>query len=116
RWTIDRCGEPAASRRGISLMKFHQPGADVFVPDGLPLDRALARTTHLGIGAHPDDLEILAIHGVLECFGQVGRGFTGVVVTSGSGSARAGAYARHSDERMRVVRALEQKKAAFVGE
>ena len=71
-------------------MKLHQPGAEVFVPDGLPLDRALARTTHLGIGAHPDDLEILAIHGILECFGRPGRGFTGVVVTNGSGSARAG--------------------------
>lgn len=97
-------------------MKFHQPGAEVFVPDGLPLDRALARTTHLGIGAHPDDLEILAIHGILECFGKPGRGFTGVVVTSGSGSARAEDYAQYSDEQMRAVRRLEQKKAAFVGE
>jgi len=30
--------------------------ADIFVPDGTPVEAALARTTHLGIGAHQDDL------------------------------------------------------------
>ena len=37
-------------------------GSEAFVPDGAPLPAALARTTHLGIGAHPDDLEIMACH------------------------------------------------------
>ena len=28
---------------------------------------ALKRITHLGIGAHQDDLEFMAFHGILEC-------------------------------------------------
>ena len=45
------------------------PHADVFVPDGLPPAAALARTTHLAIAAHQDDIEIMAYHGIAECFG-----------------------------------------------
>jgi LmbE family N-acetylglucosaminyl deacetylase len=96
-------------------VKLTHPGADVFVPDGLPFDEALARTTHLGIGAHQDDLEFMALHGVLECFDRPDRWFAGVTVTNGAGSARSGPYARHTDEEMQHVRALEQRKAALVG-
>ena len=28
--------------------------ADIYVPDGIEIDQALDRTTHLGIGAHAD--------------------------------------------------------------
>ena len=35
-----------------------------YVPDGSDLSSALARTTHLAIGAHQDDLEIFAYHGI----------------------------------------------------
>ena len=35
-------------------MKLNQASAEIFVPDQLPLDAALPRTTHLGIGAHPN--------------------------------------------------------------
>ena len=52
-------------------------GSEAFVPDGAPLSTALARTTHLGIGAHPDDLEIMACHGILECYRNNDRWFTG---------------------------------------
>jgi hypothetical protein len=31
-------------------------------------EQALARTTHMGIGAHQDDLRIIAIGGILRCF------------------------------------------------
>ena len=47
-------------------MKLHQPAAQVFVPDGKPIAAALKRITHLGIGAHQDDLEFMAFHGILE--------------------------------------------------
>jgi LmbE family N-acetylglucosaminyl deacetylase len=40
----------------------------------------------------------------------------GVVVTDGAGSPRDGIYASYTDEQMRAVRRMEQKKAAFVGE
>src|SRR5215475_5009407 len=97
-------------------MRFHNPGADFFVPDGAPADAALARTTHLCIAAHQDDIEIMAYHGIAECFGQKDRWFTGVVVTNGAGSPRAGIYGAYTDEEMQKVRLIEQRKAAYVGE
>ena len=41
-------------------MKFSRPDADVFVPDGSAPAAALARVTHLAVGAHQDDLELMA--------------------------------------------------------
>ncbi len=95
---------------------FRLDTAQVFVPDGLPIEEALARTTHMAIGAHQDDLEIMAIDGILKCFQQPDRWFTGVVVTNGSGSPRDGVYKDYTDAAMRQVRIKEQKKAAVVGE
>jgi LmbE family N-acetylglucosaminyl deacetylase len=97
-------------------MKLHQPSAEIFVPDQLPLEAALPRTTHLGIGAHHDDLELMAAHGILECFARADRWFTGVVVSDGAGSARDFEYRAYSDAQMKAVRRAEQKKAAYVGE
>ena len=90
--------------------------ADVFVPDGSTVPSALQRTTHLAVGAHQDDLEFMAAHGVVECFQNATRWFTGVVVTDGGGSARDFEYKDYSNEQMKLVRQLEQRKAAYVGE
>jgi LmbE family N-acetylglucosaminyl deacetylase len=95
---------------------FKRETAQLFVPDGLPAQEALQRTTHMAIGAHQDDLEIMAFDGILKCFQRQDRWFTGVVVTNGSGSPREDVYADYSDEAMRQVRIKEQKKAAIVGE
>jgi LmbE family N-acetylglucosaminyl deacetylase len=97
-------------------MQFHQPNADFFVPDGTKPDEAVARTTHLCIAAHQDDIEIMAYHGVAECFGRADKWFGGVVVTNGAGSPRTGIYGAYSDAEMQKVRILEQRKAAYVGE
>jgi LmbE family N-acetylglucosaminyl deacetylase len=98
------------------MMKFHLDTAEIFVPDGLPVEEALARITHLAIGAHQDDIEIMAFDGILKCFQRDDRWFCGVVVTNGSGSPRDDVYENYTDEEMRVVRRKEQKKAAVVGE
>ena len=97
-------------------MQFHKPPADFFVPDGTAPDAALARTTHLCLSAHQDDIEIMAYHGVAECFGLKDKWFTGVVVTNGAGSPRSGIYGDYTDAEMQKVRILEQRKAAYVGE
>ncbi|MCE5322253.1 PIG-L family deacetylase [bacterium] len=97
-------------------MKLNKDKAEIFVPDGKPIQEAVARTTHMGISAHQDDIEIMAFHGVLECFGKDDKWFMGVVVTNGAGSPRDDLYANYTDEQMQTVRRLEQKKAAFVGE
>jgi LmbE family N-acetylglucosaminyl deacetylase len=96
-------------------MKLSRDDADLFVPDGAGIDEALARTTHLAIGAHQDDLEFMALHGILECVGRPDRWFTGVTVTDGSGSPRSGPYADHSDRQMQELRIEEQRRAASLG-
>ena len=97
-------------------MKLNRPDADVFVPDGTAMPEALARTTHLCVGAHQDDQEFMAYHGIAECFGKDDKWFAGVCLTNGSGSPRTGLYSDCSDENMMDVRRREQRKAASVGE
>jgi len=97
-------------------MKLARPNAEVFVPDKAAVSRALARTTHLCIAAHPDDIEIMAVRAILDCFGRKDRWFTGVVVTDGTGSPRAGAYAKLTPRKLREVRMREQRKAAVLGD
>lgn len=97
-------------------MQFHNSNTDFFVPDGAAPDAALARTTHLCIAAHQDDIEIMAYHGIAECFGSSGKWFSGVVATSGAGSPRSGIYGAYTDEEMQKVRLIEQRKAAYVGD
>jgi LmbE family N-acetylglucosaminyl deacetylase len=97
-------------------MQFHRSNADFFVPDGTSPDAALARTTHICIAAHQDDIEIMAYNGIAECFGLPDKWFTGVVVTNGAGSPRSGIYGNYTDAEMQKVRIIEQRKAAYVGE
>ena len=98
------------------MMNFKLDSAGIFIPDGTSPEAALARTTHMAIGAHQDDLEIMAIDGILKCFQLKDRWFTGVVVTNGSGSPREDLYKDYDDEEMQQVRAIEQKNAAVVGQ
>ncbi len=97
-------------------MHFQLNTAEIFIPDGLPVTQALARTTHMAIAAHQDDIEIMAAGPILECFQQTEKWFTGVVATDGRGSPRDDLYRNYTDEEMRTVRFKEQKKAAIVGE
>jgi len=96
-------------------MKLNQPTADVYIPDGVAPAAALQRLTHLGIGAHQDDLEFMAFHGIAACFGRADQWFGGVTCTNGAGSPRAGVYADCTDEQMRTIRREEQRTAAAIG-
>jgi LmbE family N-acetylglucosaminyl deacetylase len=96
-------------------MKFSRPEADVFLPAGGDAARALARTTHLCVIAHQDDIEINAYPAVTECLGRADRFFTGVVMTNGAGSARTGKFAHVTDAQMQVIRRDEQRAAAVLG-
>ncbi len=96
-------------------MKFSRPEADVFLPAGGDAAQALARTTHLCVIAHQDDIEINAYPAVSECLGRADRFFTGVVMTNGAGSARTGKFAHVTDAQMQVIRRDEQRAAAVLG-
>lgn len=96
-------------------MKLHHASADQFIPDGKREDAALSRITHLGIGAHQDDLEFMAFHGILNCFARDDQWFGGVTCTNGAGSSRSGPYAKFTDAEMMSIRRQEQNTAATVG-
>ena len=96
-------------------MKLHNSSAGLFIPDHEPEAEALQRVTHLGIGAHQDDLEFMAFHGILNCFGHDDQWFGGVTCTDGAGSSRSGPYARFTDDDMMVIRRQEQNTAAVIG-
>ena len=96
-------------------MRLHNPNATMFIPDATTRAEALARVTHLGIGAHQDDLEFMAFHGILECFARGDRWFGGVTCTNGAGSSRTGPYADFTDAEMMVIRRQEQDTAAQIG-
>jgi LmbE family N-acetylglucosaminyl deacetylase len=100
----------------VIIVKLKQEGAEFFIPDGISVEEGIARTTHMAISAHQDDIEIMAYHGVMECFGRDDKWFFGCVVTDGAGSPRDDLYSNYTDEDMKKVRKKEQKKAAYVGE
>jgi LmbE family N-acetylglucosaminyl deacetylase len=89
--------------------------AHIFIPDGSTEERAYRRTTHVGISAHQDDLEIMAIDGILHCYQDPVDQFGGIVMTDGRGSPRLGVYANLSDEEMVQTRIKEQVVAAAKG-
>ncbi len=97
-------------------MKFIKPNAEFFIPDGVEFEKAIERTTHMAIGAHQDDLEIMAVDGILKCYQNEDNWFFGVVVTNGAGSARTGEFKDYSDEEMQGIRKKEQREAAKIGE
>lgn len=97
-------------------MELTNKNAVLFIPDGEREEVALSRTTHMAISAHQDDIELMAYYPIIECFGKKDQWFCGVVTTDGAGSPRNGLYADYTDEDMKDIRIIEQKKAAYVGE
>ncbi len=89
--------------------------AELFIPDNTNEEIALARTTSLCFAAHQDDIEIMAYSPISQCFNSNEKWFTGVVVTDGAGSPRAGVYEQFTDEEMKRIRVKEQKTAALIG-
>jgi len=89
---------------------------DIFIPDNIPQNEALSRVTHMGIGTHQDDLEIMSLDGILKCFRQPNLWYMGVTVSNGAGAPRDGIYAAYTDAELQEVRRAEQKKAAYLGE
>lgn len=94
-------------------MQFHSTRASVLIPDGCDEAAALGRITHLGIGAHADDLEFMALHGILACHDRSDRWFGGVTCTDGRGSARSPQLS--SDDALVRQRHHEQEEAALIG-
>lgn len=91
------------------------PASEIYFPSSQSTALGLGSTTHLGIGAHQDDLELIAIHGILAALDHPEKFFTGVVVTDGRGSPRIGRYKDLGDDELWQIRCEEQKEAAQIG-
>jgi LmbE family N-acetylglucosaminyl deacetylase len=89
--------------------------ADVHVPGGGPLGPALERTTDVGVGAHPDDLELFALAPIGACATDASRWFTGITCTDGAGGPRVGRFAGMDDAAWIACRREEQRRAADLG-
>ena len=98
------------------MANFSNSQAILYAPAGGDPWKALSGTTHLGVGAHPDDLEFMGWHPILECFDDPTKSFSGVIVSDGRSAPRAGRYAGHDDQAMVEVRRKEQQHAAVTGE
>jgi len=77
---------------------------DLHVPGGGDWEDALRGVTHLGVGAHADDLEFMAFHGIEEARTGGGK-FGGVIATDGAGSVGGG-------EDLAARRRAEQRAAS----
>ena len=92
------------------------PLARIVAPDSQTGLEALSRTSHLGIGAHQDDLEFMAFHGIAACYNRDDRWFGGVTITDGRGSSRAGKFKDWTDDQIAAERIREQDAAAVIGQ
>lgn len=98
------------------MTELSQPHAEIFVPDASPVDAALARTTHCAIGAHQDDIPIMAYHGIAATYRQPESWLLAVTMTDGAGSPRIGPYETTTDAEMVRIRHREERAAASIGE
>ncbi len=71
---------------------------------------AIQKTAFLGIGAHQDDLEFMCFDAILK--GLNGDGFSALILSDGSGSARNHSHQNLSPQEFSQLRNEEQKNAA----
>lgn len=97
-------------------MQLRSAHATISIPDGTDESAALSRCSHLAIGTHADDVELLGMNGIQQCYQSADAHFVGVVVTDGAGSPRTGAFADVTNDEMIEIRKQEQIAAATRGQ
>lgn len=86
--------------------------SDLYIPDNVCAAEAHARCSHLGIGAHADDLEFMAYHGISACYQQPCHWFGGVICTAGNRPLPGTEQAASEYAQARIA---EQRRAAEIG-
>ena len=91
--------------------------ATLYFPEGRTQEEAfeVSQRGPLAIGAHQDDLEIFAMHGIGNAYLGNTPKFVGITVTNGDGSPRKGEFANYTNEEMMAARLQEQNEAAEIG-
>jgi LmbE family N-acetylglucosaminyl deacetylase len=95
-------------------MKFNR-NISFYPQNASELEKNLEKVTHLGIGAHQDDLEIMSFHGINECYARDDRWFGGIICTNGSGTFDKDRGDEGSDSNRIKLREKEQECAARIG-
>lgn len=101
--------------KGMNDMDISNKVPDFFVFDHVSIEDAFKRITHMSIGAHPDDLEIMSYDGILKCYKQKDKWFFGVVVTDGANILKNNVYETFSNDEIKKIRKQEQIEAAKIG-
>jgi len=89
---------------------------NLYIPDGVERERALQRCNYMAVGAHQDDLEIMAYHGILNCYNNSENWFCGVTMADGCGGPRKKGYEKFSSKEISAIRNKEQNIAADLGQ
>lgn len=97
------------------MYKFKRKGAQLYIPDGATPETAFERTTHVGVGAHPDDIEIGGYPAVLECFKDPVKWLFGTLIVTEGGGSPGKRDVDYSYEDTKSIRMREQKEAADIG-
>lgn len=100
-------------------MEFTRSNVDIYVHKlfrSKPLEKILPKTTHLVVGAHQDDIEIMAYHAIQECYRSKSKWLTGITMTDSRTGPRGRVFKSLSDIKMTKLRRQEQRKAAEIGE
>ncbi len=79
------------------------------------LKSAFKKITHLAIGAHCDDIELIGFDGIVKHFNSKNNNFFGVVVGNNRGRPIHPKYKDYSPSRIQKIREDEQIKAAKIG-
>jgi LmbE family N-acetylglucosaminyl deacetylase len=88
----------------------------LWFPDKDNFDKLSENTTHMAIGAHCDDLEIIGLDGIVRHFENKKNNFYGVVVSNSQGKPYHPKYRNLSPEQIQKIREREQIKAAGIGQ
>jgi len=92
-------------------MNLNNPGSNLFFPSGVDnLNNFSSGYMEISIVAHQDDLEMVGYPGILKCYKKSNKWFGGVVCTNGIPESSG------SDNDIRRIRDMEQKKAAEIGD
>ena len=73
-------------------------------------------TNLLAIGAHHDDIEVMAMDGILKAYGSKKYSFYACVLSDGAHFSKMGKYSDISDKEMIETRNQEQIRASQIGE
>ncbi len=81
----------------------------------VPKNANKGKVKYMCIAAHPDDVEIMAYHGILRGYRSKKYSFVAVVSADGANSARKGPYKDYTNDMMKETRIKEQEAAGEAG-